>query len=154
MQTLFPIGQLPSYLYATYKSTAKINYLTLPVLVKYYYYLKRHWHVYIAAGPFASIVLSAKNETSGSSNIYLDQQENQPLTSSPQSFDNTKKIKKNLHAWNTGINGHVGIGYKFKSSSLFLEGGGNYGLVDIQKNAKNKTGAGTVTFGYQFRIKK
>jgi len=41
------------------------------------------------------------------------------------------------------------------SGKLFLEGGGNYGFIPIQKddaNGNNNTGAGTVTAGYLFQF--
>jgi hypothetical protein len=155
MATQFPAGEAPPYLYANYNSVAKINYLMLPILAKYRFDMRRHWGAYAAAGPFATRVLSAKNITTGSSDVYLDQHESQPLSPDPQSFDNTENIRKDLHSFNAGISGHLGIEYKLEKGSLFIEGGGNYGLIDIQKdgtNGKNKTGAAVVQLGYQFRL--
>jgi hypothetical protein len=151
----FPPGQAPEYVYASYKSEAKINYLLLPVLAKYHFVNGKNWRTYVAAGPFVSLLLSAKNITKGSSNIYLDEQESQPLTPEPQSFDNNENIRKDLHQFNTGISGHVGISYQLANGILFIEGGGNYGLIDIQKdktNGLNKTGAAVIDLGYQFRF--
>jgi len=153
MLSQFPTGEVPEYLYASYKSEAKINYQLLPVLVKYRFVNRENWGAYAAAGPFVSLLLSAKNITKGSSNIYLDEQQSQPLTSEPQSFDNNENIRKDLHPFNTGISGHLGICYKLPKGSLFIEGGGNYGFVDIQKdktNGSNKTGAAVIDLGYQF----
>jgi hypothetical protein len=45
------------------------------------------------------------------------------------------------------------LAYKIKKSYIFIEGGGNYGFLNIQKgtaNGKNETGAGTVAVGYAF----
>ena len=155
MQALFPPGQVPPYLYANYKSTAKINYLMLPILAKYHFGLGRQWDLYIAAGPFVSLVVSAKNTTRGTSDIYLDEKQTQPLPDGPQSFDRTEDIKDELHAANAGIDGHVGIAYKWAHSSVFIEGGGNYGFINIQKgeiNGKNNTGAAVIVAGYAIRI--
>jgi hypothetical protein len=155
MVPLFPPGEVPPYLYASYKSEAKINYLMLPILAKYRFDLGKRLGAYAAVGPFASLVLTAKNITSGTSNIYLDEQETQPLTPEPQPFDNKEKIKDELHPFNAGISGHVGVDYQMARGSVFIEGGGNYGLIDIQKgdaNGKNKTGAAVINLGYQFRI--
>ncbi|CAL1518972.1 porin family protein [Chitinophaga sp. MM2321] len=155
MVPLFPPGQVPQYLYANYKSTAKINYLMLPVLAKYHIPLGGNWDFYVAAGPFVSIVVSAKNVTSGTSSIYLDEQQTQALPTGPQSFDKEVDIKDELHKANWGVDGHVGFAYKFGRSSVFIEGGGNYGFVNIQKNdvnGKNNTGAGVVVLGYAFQI--
>ena len=155
MLSQFPPGQAPEYVYASYKSEAKMNYLLLPVLAKYHFASRKNWGTYIAAGPFVSLLLSAKNITKGSSIIYLDEQALQPLTPEQQSFDNNENIRKDLHHFNTGISGHVGISYQLANGILFIEGGGNYGFIDIQKdkaNGSNKTGAAVIDLGYQFRF--
>lgn len=155
MQQLFPAGGAPPYLYANYKSVAKINYLMLPVLAKYRIDTRGKWGAYAAAGPFVSLLLSAKNITSGSSAIYLDAKQTQPLPIGNQSFDNTENIKNDLHPFNAGISGHIGFNYKLANGSMFIEGGGNYGFFNIQKdkaNGENRTGAAEVTLGYQFRL--
>jgi hypothetical protein len=155
MAQQFPSGHVPDYLYATYKSEARMNYLMLPVLGKYHFELKKRFGVYIAAGPFASYLLNAKNITTGSSFIYLDKAETQPVTAEPQSFDKEKNITDNLHRFNAGISGQVGVMYSLQRGNLFLEAGGNYGLIDIQKdavNGKNKTGAFVVDMGYKFPL--
>ena len=151
----FPAGEVPPYLYANYKSEVKINYLMLPILAKYRFDLRKHWDAYAAGGPFASLALSAKDVTNGSSITYLDKQQTQPVSSETHSFDNTENIRKDLHHFDAGISGHLGIDYKLANGSLFIEGGGNYGLIDIQKdgtNGKNKTGAAVINLGYQFRL--
>ncbi|HVI44000.1 MAG TPA: porin family protein [Chitinophaga sp.] len=155
--TQFPAGTpLPPLLYADYKSVAKLNYLMLPVLAKYHFLNNPKWDLYAAVGPFVSLLLSAKNETSGSSIIYADEQHKQPLPLGAVSFDRKEDIKDKLNSTNFGIDGHVGIAYKLNQrSSIFLEGGGHYGFITIQKdeaNGKNRTGAGVVTAGYAFRI--
>lgn len=155
MVAQFPTGEVPSYLYANYNSVTKINYLIYPILAKYRFDIRKHWEAYAAAGPFVSLVLSAKNISSGSSNIYLDEQQTQPVTAAPHSFDNTESIKSELHSFNTGISGQLGINYKLPKGIIFVEAGGNCGLINIQKNrtnGKNKTGAAAITLGYQFRL--
>ncbi|MGZ3848327.1 MAG: porin family protein [Flavisolibacter sp.] len=150
----FPPGQLPPYLYADYKDVAKFNYLMLPVLAKYHFGSSSRWQPYISAGPFVSYLLSARNVTTGSSNIYLDAQKTQSLTPGPQSFDQTDDVRTDLHPWNAGISGHVGVEHPLGTGKIFLEAGGNYGLIDIQKdktNGKNKTGAAVLNAGYRFR---
>lgn len=157
LQPLFPEGQVPAYLYANYNSVARINYIMLPVLAKYRIDIGSHCGFYVAAGPFVSVVLSADNKTTGDSEIFLDEQHTQPLPVGVQSFNRTEKIKKDLHPVNAGINGHIGFNYSVGGGSVFIEGGGNYGFVNIQKNdknGKNKTGAGVIVMGYQFRLGK
>jgi len=156
MAAMFPPGEVPPYLYADYKSVARINYLMLSTLAKYRLPLGRSFTGYVAAGPFVSIVLSAKNISSGSSIIYLDAQQTTPLVPTPQSVDNTENIKSDLRPVNAGINGHAGISYQLRMGAVFIEGGGNYGLITIQQNeanGKNNTGAATVSLGYQFMLR-
>ncbi|MBN8865075.1 MAG: PorT family protein [Sphingobacteriales bacterium] len=151
----FPAGQAPTYLYAEYKSIAKINYLMLPVLAKYYFNLKKKWGAYFAGGPFISYLLNAKNITKGSSIVYLDPKKTQPLSSQMLSFDSKDNVTSDLHRFNAGISGHLGVDYKVAGGSLFIEAGGNYGFIDIQKNnldGKNKTGAAVINLGYQFKL--
>lgn len=151
---MFPPGSAPTYLYANYNSTAKLNYLMLPILAKFGWNFKSSpLRIYADAGPFFGYLIYAKQVTSGSSNFYTDPQGQQPLPGGPQSFDNTQDIKDQLHKANFGIEGNVGLAYKFKKSYIFIEGGGNYGFLNIQKgtaNGKNETGAATVAVGYSF----
>ncbi len=156
---MFPQGQAPQYLYANYKSTAKINYLMLPVLAKFGWNFgnKSAFRFYIDAGPFAALLLSAKQVTSGSSNIYADAGGTQQLTSQPQSFDTTQDIKSDLHSFNAGIDGNIGLIFRCKKNYFFIEAGGNYGFVNIQKgtaNGKNNTGAATLLLGYALALGK
>lgn len=150
LASMFPPGSAPAYLYADYNSTAKFNYLILPIFAKYHFLRKTNWDVYVSAGPFVSMLVYAKNITAGNSTIYLDAAHTQPLAPN-QSFNNTEDIKDQLHKFNTGIAGHVGAGYHFGSNAVFVEGGGNYGFINIQKgntNGKNKTGAAVIMLGY------
>ncbi len=100
-------------------------------------------------------MLSAKQVTTGSSDFYTDPQGTQALPGGPVSFDNTQDIKDQLHSFNVGLEGNLGFAYKFKKSSIFIEGGGNYGFLNIQKeaaNGKNNTGAGTASIGYSISL--
>ena len=151
----FPPDEVPQYLYADYKSTAKFNYLVLPVLAKYHFLQKNNWDLYGAAGPFISFLVYAKNVTSGTSSVYLDPGHRQALTED-RSFDHTEDIKNQLHKVNTGILGHIGVARHFGKHSIFIEGGGNYGFINIQKgtvNGKNKTGAAVIQLGYALVIR-
>lgn len=153
----FPPGQTPTYLYADFNAKAEINYLMLSELAKFSFSLgsESPFSLYADAGPFGAFLLSAHQVTSGSSIIYADQQKQQPLPLVPpeQSFDRNTDIKDQLHKGNFGIAGDIGIAFNFTYSKIFLEGGGNYGLVAIQKgdaNGKNHIGAATVRIGYAY----
>jgi hypothetical protein len=150
-----PRGDQPPYLYADFKSEAKLNYLLVPILAKYNWKLGSNspWRVYADAGPFAGFLLSAHQVTSGSSMVYADPQGTQPVSPSAQPFDANNDIKDQLNTFNFGASANVGFAYHFGKSNLFIEGGGNYGFLNIQKgtaNGKNHAGAGTVAIGYGY----
>jgi hypothetical protein len=146
----------PTYLYADFKSEAKLNYLLIPVLAKFGWDLgaETTWRLYAGAGPYAGFLLSAKQVTTGNSNVYLDQAATQEVPIGPQSFNNTQDLKSQLHSFNFGIDGVVGLSFApgaLKNDKIFIEGGGNYGFLNIQKgtaNGKNNTGAAVATIGY------
>ncbi|HTI12446.1 MAG TPA: porin family protein [Puia sp.] len=146
----------PTYLYADFKSEAKLNYLLIPVLAKFGWDLGAGstWRLYAGAGPYVGFLLSAKQVLSGKSTVYFDASATQALPIGPQSFDSTQDLKSQLHSTNVGVDGVVGLSFApgpGKKDKIFIEGGGNYGFINIQKgtaNGKNNTGAGVVTIGY------
>jgi hypothetical protein len=163
IQAFVPVGDLVplaamygvDYLYADYKSEAKMNYLLVPVMARFSWNLSKSFplKVYAAVGPFAGFMLNAHQYTSGSSLVYADEAKTIQLplpTAIP--FDATTDIKDQLHTFNVGINCLVGFSYTLsQKSSLFVEGGGNYGFISVQKvaaNGQSYTGAGTINFGY------
>ncbi len=150
-------SMVPSpYLYADFKSEAIMNYILVPLMVRFGWDLGRRspWRFNVGVGPFAGYLLNAKQKTSGSSLIYLDETMMVQLTQEPQSFDGTTDIKNEINTFNTGVIGFIGFSYSLaKSSSVFIEGGGNFGFIQIQKNSDNGTnytGAGVVTVGYAY----
>jgi hypothetical protein len=151
----FPPGEVPAYLYADYNSQANINYLMVSELAKFSFPFnsKSPLSFYVEAGPFVGLLVSAKHTQSGSSIIYADDKMQQPLTPEPVSLDTSISIKDDLHEGNFGIEGDVGFAFQFQNSKIFIEGGGNYGFLNIQKgeaNGKNNIGAGTIRVGYAY----
>ena len=150
-----PMGSAPRYLYANFKSEAKLNYFLVPILAKFGWNLSSRSPIrfYFDAGPFAGFLLSAHQVTSGTSMIYADPQGTIPVSPSAQPFDANNNIKDQLNTFNFGVSGNLGFAYRFSKSNVFIEGGGNYGLLNIQKgtaNGKNQTGAGTLAVGYGY----
>ncbi len=146
---------LPDYLYADFNAEAKLNYIELPVMLKLSLPIGETASFFVNAGPYAGFLVSAKNVSNGASNVYADKGLTQPLTTEPVSFDTTQDIKDDISKLNAGIQLGVGFALNFGNGSLFLTGGGNYGLTNIQKdpaNGKNHTGAATVTLGYLIRL--
>ncbi|MEI9934607.1 MAG: porin family protein [Ferruginibacter sp.] len=149
-----PYGPTPPYLYANYNSETKLNYLLIPVLAKFKFNLGGGFKLYAMAGPNVGFLLSAKQVNSGTSPIYADPQGQQVLSPSA-SFDTTENVKSSLQSTNYGIEGAIGISYAFGNSNVFIEGGGNYGFVTIQKDAadgQDKTGAASVLVGYSYKL--
>ena len=159
MISQFP-GTAPEYLYANFKSEAKINYLLIPVLARYTWKISKNSpvKVYAALGPFAGYLLNAHQVTSGTSKVSMLNQDNSftELPFPPLDFNANTNIKNDLYKFNAGIDGFVGISVNVtKQDAFFIEGGGNYGFLAIQKgtgNGKNNTGAGVITFGYTYTL--
>jgi hypothetical protein len=150
----------PQYLYATYNSTANLDYLMIPLLARFGWNLGKSspLRFYAEAGPFVSFLLSAKQVTSGNSQLYLDPGGMDAFPGGPQSFDSTTDIKSQTHSVNFGFEANIGLSMRLgpsSRSSLFLQIGGNYGLINIQKgtaNGKNNTGAATAMLGYAYHF--
>jgi hypothetical protein len=145
----------PKYLYANFISEAKINYLMLPVLAKFSCNLgdSSPFRLYADGGPFIGILLNANEITSGSGYLYTDKQGTKQLPNAGvQSFNTTQDMRYRTNSTNVGAEGNIGIAYKVHRSSLFIEGGGNYGFLNINKgdNGNNHTGAATASIGYAY----
>jgi len=144
----------PAYLYGNFKNESKLSYLMLPVLAKFGLDLgSSPFRIYVSAGPFASLLLKATTTTSGYDSIYQDAAGLQALPTGAYSFDAKTDMKDQVKKYNAGIEGNLGIAYRFGNSSIFLEGGGNYGFVKIQKDktsGQNNIGAAFAMIGYKF----
>lgn len=156
------------YLYANFKSNTSFNYLMIPVLAQFGWNFKPNspWRVYVNAGPFVSFLLSAHQNVSGTSEFYLDKNgttsldqalhtSGTPYAIGAQKMDSTMNIKDQMHGVNAGFEGNVGFSYTTARHTIFIEGGGSYGLVKLQKdaaNGENRIGVGTVMLGYSYRL--
>lgn len=154
----FPPGyQAPEYFYANFKSKARFNYLELPILAKFTFSLGGPWKFLVDAGPYVGYMLNGKNITSDSSNVYADQGESEELPIGKQSFYANSSITDDLHRFNFGIKGGVGLEYFVHHCGyIYLELGGEYGIINVQKgtvNGKNQTGAATAALGYAFNLR-
>ena len=150
-----PLAPVPPYLYADFKSVARLNYLELPIMLRADFKLNDVLKLFVHAGPYVGYLLMAKTIATGSSIIYADPQKTQPLTPAPSSFNSTEDIKDQLKKFNVGAQGGVGLSCKLGKGELELTAGGNYGLINIQKdaaNGKNNTGAATLTLGYRINL--
>ena len=153
-----PQGYIPPpYFYANFYSKARLNYLELPVLAKYKVSIAPRVRFFVDVGPYVGFLLGAKNITRDSSQIWADPQERQNLGVPAQSFYGNESIDSAIHKINLGVQGAVGIQlYLRHSGYIFLEVGGGYGFLNIQKYAadgRNTTGAATASVGYAIRIR-
>ncbi|KAA6318938.1 hypothetical protein EZS27_031108 [termite gut metagenome] len=76
------------------------------------------------------------------------------LGGEPEEFGTTD-IKNDLRKVNAGIQGDLGLSYQCNRNRFFLEVGGNYGFVRLQKDASNGSnhiGSATITVGYAYRL--
>jgi hypothetical protein len=158
LASYFPPGLDPSYLYANFNTGVKLQYLMLPVLFKYYFDLGRSkkWKLYADCGIFGALLMNANAYASGTSKVYFDKQETFPATTLPVKFDSTGNIKDQIHQGNFGVEANLGILYQITSFSIFAEGGGNYGFIDLQKdsqNGVNHTGALIFRIGIMLFLK-
>ena len=165
-QILPAYGIMPeNYMYADIIDEVLLNYLELPVMAKFTFKLSYRINFYIHAGPYMGVLLNAKNITGGSSTIYITQSKSSPVDEilleeqmdpvGMLSFDRTENITSDIRRFNVGCQGAIGIWIKMGTGKVFIEGGGNYGLLPVQKdksNGSNTTRTATITVGYMFRL--
>lgn len=141
------------------------------------------FRVYVSAGIFGSYLLKAERISKGNSQFFADESKTSlrdfattnfgamldampPLQSGfilagmdifgsyVTDLNGTENITDDIHRFNFGVIGSVGISCKLaQHHSIFIEGGGNYGLINMQKNdehGQNRIGAGTLMLGYGF----
>lgn len=153
MQPLQDASQFPvppgTTLYANFKTEAKLDYLEIPVLVRYH--VSAAPGLFVNGGPYAGFLLSAKTVTSGSSQVFLDSQGQQPVDANTYPFDATTDNKSDLKTFNWGIQAGVGYVHEAGNGIVSLEVRGGLGLTNIQKdsaNGKNSTGVLVLAAGY------
>jgi hypothetical protein len=156
MQPLQDTSQFPvppgTTLYANFKTEAKLDYLEIPVLARYQ--VSAAPGLFVNGGPYVGFLLSAKTVTSGSSQVFLDPQGQQPADPNVYPFDATTDNKSDLKSTNWGFQAGLGYGRPVGSGVASLEVRGGLGLVNIQKdsaNGKNSTGVLVIAAGYAFQ---
>ena len=159
-------GTDKDYLFATLNNVSRINYLQIPLMIKFSYpvALKGRLKVFAQAGPYIGYLVAAKQIVkSNDLRVFFDAEGTkeipQQLVASffGSTIDTAIGARNDLHKFNTGLQGGAGISYQTGRSRFFLEGGGNYGLLYIQKgdeHGKNNIGAATLLAGYAYNIRK
>lgn len=127
--------------YANDVKFAELNYLMIPLLAKFGWQLgaQSPMRFFVNVGPYAAFLMSA----------------NQILVTPDQQMigGTSENIKPELNTFNAGIDGNVGVSYFFHLSSIFVQVGGNYGFLKLQKDQSagvNYAGAASIAVGYTF----
>jgi hypothetical protein len=165
MQAIANVPNIPvppnTTLYANFDNETILNYLEIPVLVKFSFLESSSaFTEYVDAGPYFGILLNAKTQTSGNSKIYLDQAGTMPVSFNgypipPQNFNNETTITSDIKTFNVGITGGIGVILNTTAGQFELDLRGVYGFIPIQSdnsNGSNNTGALYLTIGYGFKI--
>ena len=154
-----------NYMYSNLKSEEIFNYVELPLMAKATFGSGRKFNFYLSSGPFIGVLIRATSITRGANNIYLDKEGINPVDKylqgdglsilGKQSFNNTVNITGNLNRYNIGWQGSIGFEIMTKSGKMFMDLGGNYGFIPIQKdesNGFNTTDNAIITVGYMHRL--
>jgi hypothetical protein len=164
-------SELPSnpygdYYYADFKNVSVLNYLEIPVLLKYTSGedgLRFQGNL----GPFIGFLLNANEESSGNSLIYTDKNRSplmipvppdyqQYVEAPPQSFDATTNVYDSIKKINLGAAGGIGLIYPLSTTQrINFDVRFTYGLTNIQRyseDGKNHTGNLVISLGYSMRI--
>jgi hypothetical protein len=175
-------GEMATYMpvtfYADVKNTVKFDYLMLPLSIQAGKNLGNSpYRIYVNVGPFASFLMSGEQVSKGSSKLYAKTDKTTTLWAAIPSeiqsriaagvpelahvLDNdtefgTSVITGEIRPVNFGVHGNIGIAYQCGNNSrFFIEAGGNYGFIRIQKNkanGDNNIGSANIMIGYSFRI--
>ena len=148
--TLNPAASAGTYFYADFKNEAILNYIEIPLMIKYKFPVSRTSSLYVNFGPYAGLLLNARQKTSGSSIVYGDAAGTIPVsfdqsTGNPVEIpfsadtDMTKDIKTSI----IGLTGGFGFWQMIGFGDISIGIRGAYGLTTIQKdliNGSNHTG--------------
>lgn len=152
------------YLYANLENVSKMNYILLPLMIKFEYPLAFNGRlsVFAEAGPNVGYLLDSKQEVrSEQLRVFLDSDGNVEIPSQlvheffGKSIDTVIDAHHELHRWNAGVQGGIGLTFKAGRGKILLQGGGNYGFIPVQKgddHGKNNIGAANLLLGYMRNI--
>ena len=167
-----PEGAIHSWLsgttlYANFNSIVKLNYLEVPITIKYSFPRGSPLTYHFIAGTFLGYLINEHNKTVEISRIFIDQNGNMlmiPDRKNPgqwieipaQNFDANMTISQDYNIINFGITCGVGWSQEIRNGSFFLDVRGYYGMINIQKysaNGKNNIRAVELSLGYTIKIK-
>lgn len=156
-----PQAPAGSYFYADFNNQSILNYLELPIMLKYSVPVSAS-KFYINVGPYAGYLLKATQKTGGSSIVYAGKGQTTPVSINPQtgkpmavSFDATNDVKSSIHKMSFGITGGIGFAQHVGKNMLTLGVRGAYGLTNVQKYAadgKSHSGYLQIALGYSVSL--
>lgn len=163
-------------IYVDVNSKVKLDFLLLPVMADFGWDFSSggsfgpgggsFFRFYVQGGPYIGYLLNANLElTETETKIYTDKKGDESVLPGtvdigeymegegidPSSVD----VKDEFETINFGLSGNVGLAYYVSEfSSVFLEIGGNYGFMNIQKtgDGKKRPGALTAGIGYTYHF--
>ncbi|MDC9724225.1 MAG: porin family protein [Urechidicola sp.] len=154
-------------LYADFESESNLKYLEIPVLAKLGW--GNDIRFFVQGGPYLGILLSAKQETVGTSQFYFDADATNPvvvpnstggtppLVQLPaQSLTADTDVKDDLHIVNFGAIAGVGVSKKMnEKGELFFDARASYSFNAIQINdqyGESRVGGVIFSFGYSHSL--
>jgi len=151
-----PAANLPTVLYANLNTVNRLNYFQLPVLAKLSWPIKNSLSFFVLAGPYASLLVSAKTISSGVTQFYNDAGQTSPIAQG-QSYTIAvnEDVKDSYNLLNVGVQAGLGLQQKLYKGFITLTAGGNYGFIPLQKNAtygQNNTSAASIKIGYMVNM--
>ncbi|MDR0385910.1 MAG: PorT family protein [Prevotellaceae bacterium] len=171
-------AHIPPTFYADVNNTVKFDYLMLPLSLQAGKIIGNGpFRIYVNVGPFVSFLMSGEQVSKGSSRLYSVADKSGDLWSTiPAEIQaritgeipelahvlengtefGVSDITGEMRPVNLGIHGNLGLSYQCdKRNRFFIEAGGNYGFIRIQKNKSNganHTGSANITVGYSIGI--
>ena len=128
-----PQAPAGTYLYADFNNESILNYVEIPVMVKYSIPVNILSKFYVDFGPYGGYLLNAEQETGGASPIYEDPTEKVRVIPVAQSFNASTDVTSNIKRTNFGLTGGVGVGF----GAISLDVRGAYGLTTVQKYSQD-----------------
>lgn len=152
-----------AYYFANFNNTAKLDYIEVPIMLKYRVRRSKPVGFYVNGGPYMGFLMKATTVTSGTSSLFLNNTGTIPVLIGPNTpfpaipFDAETDVTDDLNRFNFGITGGGGITFKQKKNYFFIDGRAAYGLTTLQKDTindgKSRTGNLVFSFGYAFGVK-
>jgi len=142
-------------LYADFYSKVNVNYVEVPLMLKYYVYQDENWNFFINGGPFMSVMTKSSVKTDGYDYVYTDAKHTNKLFDIKLILTQEQDLMDRLEPVDFGFKGGFGATLKGDIGELFIAASANLGLLNMQTDpgdGANKTRAATISIGYLFHI--